>query len=381
MASMKRTVATRSRNRRTLPALIALSGVIGLTSFAQPAATTASRREPDKVDLAVARGVGYLVSRQESNGSFVDRDMGERDRHETALTSLGVLALLASGHLPTDRTKEGAAVKRAIDFLLLPDRQDADGYYGNRDSSRMYGHGITALALTELLGMGADKAQDRLIRERARRAVELILRSQQVKKREVKFNGGWRYTPESPDADLSVTVWQLMALRSGKNAGLDVPKSAIDGAVAYLKRSYSGDDARGRRAGDSSTGGFAYQPGSRPEFAMAASGLLALVVCGEYDAPEVRGAALWLRAHPPEPDSRWFYYGIYYYAQGMFQAGGEFAEEGRRKVHDVLLPRQDADGSWAGTQGQELGVGRIYSTSLALLSLAVRYHYLPIYQR
>jgi hypothetical protein len=367
-------------NRWPAAAVVVLSCccAAGLT---QPSSPSKAGREPDKVDAAVARGVAYLISRQESNGSFVDRDMGERDRHETALTGLGVLALLACGHLPADRTKEGQAIKRAIDFLLLPDRQDPDGYYGNRDSSRMYGHGIAALALTELLGMGADKAQDRLIRDRARRAVELILRSQQVKKRDVKFIGGWRYTPESADADLSVTVWQLMALRSGKNAGLDVPKSAIDAAVAYLKRSYSGDEQRGRRTGDSSMGGFAYQPGSRPEFAMAASGLLALVVCGEYEAPEVRGAALWLRAHPPEPESRWFYYGIYYYAQGMFQAGGEFAEEGRRKVHEVLLPRQEADGSWAGTQGQELGVGRIYSTSLALLSLAVRYHYLPIYQR
>ena len=35
------------------------------------------------------------------------------------------------------------------------------------------------------------------------------------------------YTPDSRDSDLSVTIWQLMALRSAKNAGLQVPGKAI----------------------------------------------------------------------------------------------------------------------------------------------------------
>src|SRR5205814_1427099 len=84
---------------------------------------------------------------------------------------------------------------------------------------------------------------DKRIRDRCAKAIELILRAQKVRKNEL-FRGGWRYTPDSSDADLSITVWQLMALRAAKNAGMDVPKQAIDDAVGYLKRSYQAADWR-----------------------------------------------------------------------------------------------------------------------------------------
>ena len=112
-----------------------------------------------------------------------------------------------------------------------------DGYLGAKDGSRMYGHGITTLMLAEMLGMGSDAAQDELIRTKCRKAVELIIRSQKVPKND-NNRGGWRYTPDSGDSDMSVTVWQTMALRAAKNAGMDVPREAIDEAVSYIKRCY-----------------------------------------------------------------------------------------------------------------------------------------------
>ena len=113
--------------------------------------------------------------------------------------------------------------RKALDYVLQPDSQTPEGYFGAKDGSRMYGHGITTLMLAEMLGMGADANQDELIRTRCRHAVELILRAQKVTKNELN-QGGWRYTPDAGDSDMSVTVWQTMALRAAKNAGLDVPK-------------------------------------------------------------------------------------------------------------------------------------------------------------
>jgi hypothetical protein len=344
----------------------------GFSALAAPAPRTL-----DAVDTAIARGVRFLLSCQEADGGFFDAAKGERDRHESALSGLAVLALAAAGHTPADRTPEGAAMKRAVDFLLHPTRQDPDGYFGREDNSRMYGHGIVALALAELLGMGADKAQERVLHDRVRLATELTLRAQRVPKRDPRHVGGWRYTPDSADSDLSVSVWHLLALRSARNAGLPVPRSAIDLAVGYLKRSYSTDDRRGGEP----NGGFAYQPGQRPDYSMTSAGMLAMVICGHHESPEVIGAANWLRTNPVEAENRWFFYGTYYYAQAMFQRGGDYALEGRRNTERLLLPRQQDDGAWHGSQGQEYGVGRIYGTSLAILSLAVRNHFLPIYQR
>jgi hypothetical protein len=65
----------------------------------------------------------------------------------------------------------------------------------------------------------------------------------------------------------------------------------------------------------------------------------------------------------------------------MYQRGGNFAEEGRRVVANILLPLQSREGWWEGIGGEERGGGRVYATSMAVLSLAVKNHYLPIYQR
>lgn len=332
---------------------------------------------PDRVDVAVQAGVGFLVRSQLADGMIQEED--RRKNHGVATTALALMGLASVGHQPADKTPEAEVMRRALAFLLRQDGQAANGYFGQKDGSRMYGHGIVTLALTEMLGMGADKAQDALLRDRAQRGVNLILAAQRVKKHDPRFIGGWRYSPDAGDADLSVTVWQLMALRSAKNAGLVVPKDAIDAAVGYLRRSYaSARDAQGRLTNPQSA--FGYVPGQPPQYAMAAAGLLAMQVCGLHDAPEVLGAADWLRSASPAWESPWFFYGTYYYSQGMQKRGGDAARSVREWVENLFPANQQPDGSWLGADGSEQGQGRVYCTSLALLSLSVRHHYLPIYQ-
>lgn len=348
-----------------------------LSAFSLLAAEPPVALRPDPVDAAVKAGVGFLVRSQLPDGMIQEKDKAAN--HGVATTGLALMSLASVGHLPADRTPEGEVIRRALAFLLRPEVTPANGYYGQKDGGRMYGHGIVTLALTEMLGMGVDKAQDGLLRERAQRGVNLILAAQRVRKHDPRFTGGWRYSPDAGDADLSVTVWQLLALRSAKNAGLLVPKEAIDAAVGFLRRSYhSSRDAQGRPVNPKSA--FGYVPGQPPQYAMAAAGLLAMQVCGLHDAPEVLGAADWLRAAPPVWETAWFFYGTYYYAQGMVKRGGEAAREGRARVEGLLLPRQQADGAWDGADGSESGQGRVYCTALALLSLSVRHAYLPIYQ-
>ena len=325
----------------------------------------------DAVDDAVQKGVAFLLSEQDARGAI-----RENGAHETAMTALSALAFAAVGHQPSSPSPEGVALRKAIGFLLSQGRQDQDGYFGARDSSRMYGHGITALTLSALLGMGADATQDAALRSACERAVALILRSQSMAKRP-EHAGGWRYTPVSTDSDLSITIWQLMALRSAKNAGIDVPKEAIDNAVAYVKRAHvpNGKDWK-------AAAGFRYVQGGGATWSTAAEGLLALQLSGAYDAPEVASAAEWLLHNPPDPakaKSLWFYYGTYYYAQGMYQRGGDAAAESAKRVNEVLLPLQEANGCWKLVSDMERN--KVYCTAMALLSLSVKYHYLPIYQR
>lgn len=330
--------------------------------------------EADEVDRSVNRGVGYLLSIQRDNGAVADRG------HEVAMSSLAIMAMAAIGVQPDTTSERGRGMHRAIEYVLSDDHQDEHGYLGGKDGSRMYGHGITTLMLTEMLGMGATSEQNERIHRALTSAIELMLAAQRVSKSE-KLRGGWRYTPSSRDSDLSVSVWQLMALRSAKNDGLDVPGKAIEDALDYLRYSYASPMNRDGTPRDKISG-FSYTPGTHhPSFTMTAAGLLAMQVCGQYDSPLVAGASEWLLQHPPRKNERFFHYGVYYYAQGMHQAGGKYAEVADQLVPELLLDSQQSDGSWLARAGEERNVGTVYATALSILSLSVRYHYLPIYQR
>ena len=194
---------------------------------------------------AVESGVRHLVSLQHEDGSIHDRG------HETAMTSLAIMAMASIGVQPSDPGPNGDSMRRAIDYVVSNDgadrkpKQDEQGYFGRHDGSRMYGHGIVTLMLTEMVGMGADAKQDNEIRVALDAAIGLILSAQAVRKPPA-YQGGWRYAPDANDADLSASVWQLMALRSAKNDSIAVPSEAIEQAVEYLKRSYTSPvDAEG----------------------------------------------------------------------------------------------------------------------------------------
>lgn len=329
----------------------------------------------DNVDDALVHATQFILGQQDNAGAIWENKKGMRN--ETAMSSLSVLALAAMGHQPGDSSPEGQAMRKALAYVLRDDGQDADGYLGSKDGSRMYGHGISTLMLSEMLGMGADAAQDDLIRQKCRKAIDLILRAQKVTKNDAN-RGGWRYTPDAGDSDMSVTVWQTMALRAAKNAGMDVPKEAIDDAVRYIKRGY---DPEGEPNHGMTAGGFGYMGRGR-ELSTTAEGLLALQVCGEYGSEEVKGASeRLLKAGPVKQSERWYFYLTYYYATGMYQRGGKYADEAKKNVADSLLTSQGRDGSWEGVGGEERQGGKIYATCLAVLSLAVKNHFLPIYQR
>jgi len=348
------------------------------SSGAEPAAVLPEFQK-DKVDIAVEKGVNYLVRVQNRTGYFQDKGKSK----EVALTALALMAMASVGNMPSDYTPQGKAMERGLNYILRPGDMSRDtlgGYFGRRDSSDMYGHGIVTLALTEFLGMGKDKAQDNLIRDRAIRGIKVILEAQKARKNNPKFVGGWRYSPTSSDSDLSVSVWQLMALRSAYNAGIHVPPEAIQQAVAYLRRSYFSERDRQTGRPLRPVSGFSYTPGSSPSFAMTAAGMLALQVVGAYNLPEVEGAGKWLLNQNLTYQESYFFYGGYYYSQGMRKLGGEYAEHARRTIETILLNNQQDDGSWLAGNGKEGGLGKVYGTSFAILCLSVKHGFLPIYQ-
>jgi hypothetical protein len=346
---------------------------------------SAFAQEAPPISAAVKKSVDeackWLVSQQRAQGCFLDENRADKvPQHSGALTAMAIMGLSSVGHMPTDPTPEGRAVANALRFMTESIVPNEEGYLGLSDRSRMYGHGIMTLMYAEMVGQCPDEEVDKKLRSRLQRAIELIMRSQDVVKSEAN-RGGWRYEPGSTDSDISVSVWQLMSLRAAKNAGLDVPKEAVDKAVAYIKRSYRSErDAQGNPTNMEAA--FSYEPyGGRQTFSTTAAGVLSLQVSGNYEALEATGGANYLMKNPPAPNEPWFYYGTYYYAQSMYQRSSEEASVARQKTEQMLLELQQDNGSWLPRNGNERSAGPIYATALSLLSLSVHHHFLPIYQK
>ncbi|MBT6155018.1 MAG: terpene cyclase/mutase family protein [Planctomycetaceae bacterium] len=338
-------------------AVMLITSVVTSQSFAAP--RTAKEKQ---VDDTIVKALQYLADNQDPSGAWKTDSYGE----STATTSLSVMAFLAAGHVPNEGPY-GRQIVKGIRWVL--DHQEANGMLVHRRShGPMYSHGISTLMLAEVAGM-VDGQLEKDCQAGLEDAIRLILKAQQVNKNS-RHAGGWRYQANSPDSDLSVTGWQLLALRAAKDVGCDVPADAIEKAVDYVK----GCAVRGNN-------GFGYQSGSGPTPTRTGTGILCLEVCGQHHAAEALGGADFLLRRPLKYNDNYFFYGVYYCTVGMFKVGDKYWDETKKHLVQVLVSNQEADGSWLVRGRSESRIGRVYCTSMSVLALAVEYQYLPIYQR
>jgi prenyltransferase/squalene oxidase-like repeat protein len=330
----------------------------------EPAYALQSRRANGAEDAAVHRALEFLKKAQQKDGAWVSGGFGPA----TSVTSLAVMAFLAAGHVPGAPGPYRESIERGIKYVLA--HQQPNGLLVSRTShGPMYCHGISTLMLAEIAGMTVDQELSARAQVALSRAVKLILAAQAVPKNE-DHKGGWRYQPNSSDSDISVTGWQLMALRAAKAAGCEVPSISIDRAVAYLKR-----------CAVKQGGGFGYQPKGGPNNPRTGTGMLALEICGEHLTPQAVAGAEYLLKNPPRWSTANFFYEVYYCPIAMFQMGDKYFLPYNAKLVEILLEHQQADGSWLSDDGSDRSGGRNYCTAMAVLAMTVEYRYLPIYQR
>jgi hypothetical protein len=359
------------RDMRRLLLLLLLPAATAFAQVKPPAGETVS---PD-LEPAIARGLAYLARQQQPDGSFQNRERAG-DANATrfagpkvALTGLSLMAFLASGRMP-DTGKHGLAVRNAVDFLVkaCPD----DGYFGKVDGSRMYGHAIATLALSEVYGMEGDPARRKRVHSTLTRAVRVLLRAQDAQKDEAHA-GGWRYEIGSADSDLSVSGWCILALRAAHNAGIDVPKESADRAAGFVLKCWRPDQR-----------GFAYQPGGGATLTMTAAAVLDLYLLDRGSRGEARGGATYLARTAVDDKTDYPYYARYYTTQAAFQVGGDLWPAVWNRTQADLLKLQrdpkDNDGSWPQSRTAN-EPGQTYATAMSVLTLSVPLRLLPTYQR
>jgi prenyltransferase beta subunit len=348
------------RSFMTGASLAATIGAAGLLTSAAPAsaADPATAKRPyvnvpidPKAETIVKGACTWLASKQLPNGAFTGPP------HSTALTSYALMTFMAAGHLPGEG-EHGKVVSLGLKYVL--DSCRPDGFIAApSDEVKMYGHGISTIALGELYGQTGDIA----IKPKLAKAVKLIIDTQ-------NDQGGWRYKPVKDDADISVTVLQVVALRVAKNSGIDVPQATIDKAVDYVRKCYNKEQ-----------GGFAYQPNGAAGFARTAAAIYSLQVCGEYDDPLVKAGSKYL-FDKQATDRDWYTYGGFYAAPAQYMIGGDTWKRWYTLVSTELISnvKREKDGHfWEPIGGN--GLNTIYATSVYTMILAMPYHYVPLYQR
>jgi hypothetical protein len=301
----------------------------------------------------VARGFQYLALQQSENGSF---GQGRFTNH-VGITSLAAIAYLSNGNTPT-RGEYSKQVALALQFIL--NHSTETGLIaGDTSHGPMYGHGFATLFLGEVYGMSA---QDKDVRTALGKAVDLIVRTQNKE-------GGWRYKPVPDDADVSVTICQIMALRSARNAGISIDEDVINRAVAYVQSCQNED------------GGWRYmiRPGSSA-WPRTAAGVASLYYAGIHQGESIEKGLDYLErnALPSSKNVRQshYYYGQYYAVQAMYLAGGARWARWWPAAREALLGRQSSNGGWLDHQ-----VGGAYASAMALIILQMPKRYLPIFQR
>ncbi len=346
--------------------------------------TTNEQLIDDRLRGSVGRGLDYLAQAQHKDGYWAElvgyklntnyETIDDRPLPHVGVTALALMSFLAGGHLP-DRGKYGEELRRGLEFVLTCAQDDGQI---TQNGTRMYSHAFATLFLAEIYGM-VERAD---VKRVLQRSVDLIVDSQNAE-------GGWRYRPFARESDMSITVCQVLALRSARNVGIHVPITTIRNAQNYVYRSAVRGNDRSYRGGfrggwGDDGGSFRYQnrEHTRATFPLTAAGVTTLYAAGEYDSPIIRDALDYMdrQVKSFSNDNQghyFFFYGHYYAVQAYYITGDPKWTQYFKHIKGILLDTQRSDGSWH----CHTGPGDAFGTAIATLILQIPLQYLPIFQR
>ena len=318
-------------------------------------------------------GLRFLLKTQDKSGAWKDGQAGP------GVTGMAVMVLLASGEDPNFGPYR-EPIRNGLRSMIAGQDATTGFLGGNTGHDSMYQHGFGMLSLAEaygsvddrgLWGADADSAQGPR-RRSIGQALELAVRCAVTSAKQNPV-GGWRYSPDAKDADVSVSGAVMMGLLAARNAGIEVPEETLSKACKYF-RSMTGPNGQV---------GYSGSPGGGSD-AVTSITVLVLAIARQKDTPEYKRALQYLKGRSRDGQSAmegYPTYTRYYRAQALFQGDVEAWEKWNVGLVRELKAMQGKDGSFAGFANRGGSFGGTVDTSLALLSLAVNFKFLPIYER
>jgi hypothetical protein len=303
-------------------------------------------------------GLRYLSETQTDNGDWSGSYGGG------GVTGMALMAFLASGEDPNFGLYSNN-IRRGLRSIISGQNAQTGII-----SDSMYQHGFATLALAEAYGAVDDRnlwpaGGNQQAQRSIGAALELAVRASVTSQKKNQY-GGWRYSPDSNDADTSVSGAIMVSLLAARNAGIEVSDEAIDRAIAYFTSmtSESGQVAY--------AGGFGGFDESIARISIAA---LVYAVGRRKDLPQYKSTIGYLTERLEQTSNSYTQYARYYQAQALFQGDVEAWERWNKQLVRELKASQAEDGSFRGDFGAAV------DTSLSLLALALNFRFLPIYER
>jgi len=299
--------------------------------------------------------LSWLAKKQLNDGSWSFD--GALQEANTTATGLALLPFLGAGQTHKSG-KYQKTVDAGIKYLVqhLKDTKEGGSLI---DRGNMYGQGISTIALCEAYGL----TRDQTLKVPAQSAINFIVNAQDPQ------GGGWRYAPKMP-GDTSVTGWQIAALKTAQQAGLEVPAHVLAGASNYLDKVQTVDGTYYGYVTPANGNG------------TTASGLLSRIHLGwNTKKPTVDKTLAALSALGPSATNLYY---DYFATQAIFHCGGDAWDKWNNVARDMLVESQTKEGENAGTWSTENDIfgggtgGRLYTTSLSLLILEVYYRHPPL---
>ena len=405
---MERPATTDSQQLQPTPQTRFRSKTAGGTPALNPDAVLAQEAFQDRTpngmsssgepttEASIQLGLEFLARYQTQQGNWTlgGFDTGSRQKvmqleSDTAATGLAVLAFQGAGFNHRE-FKYATQIDRAIQWLL-DNQSENGGLYvpsnlKSNNACRLYSHGIATLALTEAYGM----TQDERLKVPVQKALDYIQATQDPRR------GGWRYfdQPGNLTSDTSVSGWMMMALQSGRLAGLNVDPETFRSIDDWLEVAAAPDNPSIYRYDPFAINskGISRIQGRKPTPSMTSVGLLMRIYTGwdKNDPRLLAGADYLLQTQLPgdtSPQVRDTYY-WYYATQVLKFVDGQRWNQWNNLLRPMLIRSQEKTGDLAGSWNPYRPVpdrwggfgGRLYVTTMNLLSLEVRHRMLPLYQ-
>ncbi|MCK6449048.1 MAG: hypothetical protein L6Q99_21845 [Planctomycetes bacterium] len=384
---------------------------------------------PQATQEAVLYGMRWLVRHQQADGSWsiaklrdvcadsscLVGDATYTEHYDEGLTALALLAFLGAGYHHASpewivdprkgrQHRLGDVVKAGL--RALEARQKEDGSF-SATRPFLYNEALCTMAMCEAYWLSGARPW----RASAERAVRFLVEAQKLSPR----GGGawgWRYAPREPltttqdeadpaalaaafESDLSVTTWAIMALKSARLAGLDVPDESLEGALEYVRWVSLADGRAGYLTPDGA--GLAVG-GVNDHFTYHTAVMSALSMCSrtfvahDADDPFLEAGARWLVRDLPLVGKDRLSIDYYYWYYGSLALNQFDGPDSPRKGAKYWGPWNDAmaetlvalqhrekedcaHGAWLAPDRWSYAGGPLYATALDVLTLEVYYRY------